>query len=49
MNKELIEKTDKALKYLNEYKEYLEQMGKRCYELGYEYKNLVPKEYDTII
>lgn len=46
MNKELIEKTNKALEYLNEYSNYLAKMGDKCHKLGYEYEHLIPKKYD---
>lgn len=47
MNKEEIEKIDKALKYANEYKEYLEDNHKAIYkDCGYEYYDLKEIEQD---
>lgn len=48
MNKELIEKVDKALKYANEYKEYLEDNHKAIYkDCGYEYESIIPSDYEA--
>lgn len=48
MNKEEIEKIDKALKYANEYKEYLEDNRKAIYkDCGYEYESIIPNDYET--
>lgn len=47
MNKELLEKVDKALKYANEYSDYLDKKHTECYkECGYEYENIIPRSYD---
>ena len=48
MNKELLEKVDKALKYANEYSDYLNKKHMECYkECGYEYENIIPRSYDA--
>lgn len=47
MNKELIEKNNKAIEYLREYSNYLEQAHDKCYKLGYQYSNLIPNNYDV--
>ncbi len=47
MNREEIEKVDKALKYANEYKEYLEDNHKAIYkDCGYEYESVIPSDYE---
>ena len=48
MNKEYIEKVDKALKYANEYSDYLDKKHSECYnECGYDYQNIIPNNYDV--
>lgn len=43
MNKELIEKIDKALKYAKEYSEYLEKKRNECHdECGIDYEDIIP-------
>ena len=48
MNKEEIEKIDKALKYANEYCDYLDKKHSECYsECGFDYENIIPNNYDA--
>ena len=47
LNIEEIEKIDKALKYANKYKEYLEDNHKTIYkDCGYEYASIIPSDYE---
>ena len=48
MNKEEIEKVEKAIKYANEYCDYLNNKHEKLYkECGYEYSNVIPSDHDT--
>lgn len=48
MNKELIEKIDKALKYAKEYSEYLEKKRNECHdECGIDYEDIIPYNSDA--
>lgn len=48
MNNELIKKTKKALEYLNDYKECLEEVQDKCDKLGCGYSHLIPYNNDYI-
>lgn len=48
MNNELIKKTKKALEYLNDYKECLEEAQDKCDKLGCGYSHLIPDNNDYI-
>lgn len=48
MNEQLIEEVDKALKYANEYYDYLSNKHEELYNEGrYVYSNIIPDNYDT--